>query len=101
MEARLAKLRAKEKAQREKSLKEPRPKKRKTEEKSEGGVTGDEEKFLLDDYDSDREQTSKSSRENATRGLSVETLALMEKLGMNIGAPEEKEQDLEDEIKVF
>jgi chromosome transmission fidelity protein 1 len=102
MEARLAKIRAKEKVQRDKYLRgEPPSKRRKTED---GGNTRngeDEEQFVLDDYDSDREGMGPITKEDARNTLSAETLALMEKLGMNLGPPKEEEEELEDEIKVF
>jgi len=98
IEARLAKVRAKEKAQREKYLKEP-PAKRRKEDKT-NGVPEDEEQFVLDDYESDRERKGSSGRRDAIIGLSAETLALMEKLGMNVGHPNEEDEELEDEVKV-
>jgi chromosome transmission fidelity protein 1 len=101
MEARLARVRAKEKAQKEKFLKGgPDPKRRRMEnkEKNEGK---DEEQFALDDYDSDQEGDGSLPKGGAANGLSAETLTLMKKLGMNIGPPKEEEGELEDEIKVF
>ncbi len=97
MEARLAKIRAKEKAQREKYLKgDQNFKRRKTEvEKDED----DEEQYVLDDYDSDREQ-SNLMKGAATTGFSAATLELMGKLGMGASAPAEEEVEVEDEIKV-
>jgi chromosome transmission fidelity protein 1 len=101
MEARLAKIRTKEKAQREKYLRgEPNSKRRKTGDKEKAGDGEDEDQFVLDDYDSDREGDISVAKENARNGLSAETLALMENLGMNLRPPKEEEQELEDEIKV-
>jgi chromosome transmission fidelity protein 1 len=101
MEARLAKIRAKEKAQQEKYLRgEPASKRRKTEDKGNTGDGEDEEQFLLDDYESDREGKDPMAKGDAGNGLSAETLALMEKLGMNLGPQKEEEEELEDEIKV-
>lgn len=102
MEARLAKVRAKEKAQREKFLRgEPASKRRKTEDRGKTIDGEDEEQFVLDDYESDREGEGLLTKGNARNGLSAETLALMEKLGMNLGPPKEEEEELEDEIKVI
>jgi chromosome transmission fidelity protein 1 len=102
MEARLAKIRAKEKVQREKYLRgEPASKRRKTEDKGKTGDVEDEEQFVLDDYESDREGEGSLAKGDARNGLSAETLALMEKLGMNLGPPKEEEEELEDEVKVF
>ncbi len=102
MEARLAKVRAKEKVQREKYLRGgPPSKRRKTEDKSKTGDGEDDEQFVLDDYDSDGEGKGPLAKGDTGNGLSAETLALMEKLGMNLGPPKEEEQELEEEIKVF
>lgn len=102
MEARLAKIRAKEKAQREKYLKgEPASKRRKMEDKGKTADREDEEQFVLNDYESDREGEGPLAKGDSTNGLSAETLALMEKLGMNLGLPKEEEEELEDNIKVL
>ena len=101
MEARLAKVRANEKAQREKYLKEPYAKRRKMEDDVDNGVSKDEEQFVLDEYDSDREGKALAVKGSISSGLSTETLALMEKLGMNAGHAKEEEEELEDEVKVL
>jgi chromosome transmission fidelity protein 1 len=96
MEARLAKIRAKEKAQREKYLKGDETfKRRKTAaDKDEDG----DEQFVLEDYDSDLEQSSHKKGITAT-GFSAATLELMGKLGMGTTVPDD-EDEMEDEIKV-
>jgi chromosome transmission fidelity protein 1 len=97
MEARLAKIRAKEKAQREQYLKGEQPfKRRKTE--ADKKDENDEEQFVLDDYDSDREQSNLKKGADTT-GFSAATLELMGKLGMGTSAPDE-EEEVEDEVKV-
>jgi chromosome transmission fidelity protein 1 len=98
MEARLEKIRAKEKAQREKYLKGDQTfKKRKTDvEKSE---EGDEEQFILDDYDSDREQNGIKNG-SAISGYSAMKLELMEKLGMGSSAIRDEDEEIPDETKV-
>ncbi|KAH7382985.1 helicase C-terminal domain-containing protein [Cadophora sp. MPI-SDFR-AT-0126] len=94
IEARLAKIRAKEKAQRDKYLKGDQSfKRRKVEAEN---VEDDEEQFVLDDYDSDREQGKGS-----TGGLSAKTLELMSKIGMGPAAMTEEDDEVEDEIKIF
>jgi chromosome transmission fidelity protein 1 len=97
MEARLAKIRAKEKAQREKYLKGDEAFKRRktTADKDED----DEEQFVLEDYDSDHEQNSHQKGIAAT-GFSVATLKLMGQLGMGTTAADNEEDEMEDEIKV-
>jgi chromosome transmission fidelity protein 1 len=98
MEARLAKIRAKEKAQRDNYLQGEQPfKKRKTEAGKKG--EDDEEQFVLDDYDSDREQNNLKKGADTT-GFSAATLELMGKLGMGTSAPDNEEDGVEDEIKV-
>jgi len=98
MEARLAKIRAKEKAQREKYLKGDQTfKKRRT--NAEKDDDDDEEQFVLEDYDSDREQGSLKKGVAAT-GFSAATLELMNKLGMGTSTANEEEDEVEDEIKV-
>jgi len=93
MEARLAKIRAKERAQRDKYLKGDQSfKRRKVETENNHD---DEEQFVLDDYDSDRDQNGTS-----TGGLSAKTLELMSKIGMGPAATTEEEDEVEDEIKV-
>jgi chromosome transmission fidelity protein 1 len=95
MEARLAKIRAKEKAQRERYLKgDQRHKKRKTEVDSHEDAAN-EEQFVLDDYDSDGEQNG-SKDGKASSGLSAATLELMNKLGMNITSKEEEGEEEEE-----
>jgi chromosome transmission fidelity protein 1 len=98
MEARLKKIRAKEKAQKVKYLKpEQAYKKRKPDALVTGNDDDSEEQFVLDDYDSDREQSTSVA---ASGGLSAATLELMEKLGMSVKASREEETEIEDEIKV-
>lgn len=99
MEARLSKIRAKEKAQRQQYLRgESAQKRRKPESNQKGDSDQDEEQFVLDDYESDDEKLN--SKTAGGGGLSAATLELMEKLGMNIGAPKEDDEEEEDEIKV-
>lgn len=93
MEARLAKIRAREKAQRDKYLKGDQNFKRRKVET--GNDDDDEEQFVLDDYESDREQGGSSSS-----GLSAKTLEMMSRIGMGPAALTEEEEEVEDEIKV-
>lgn len=97
METRLAKIRAKEKAQRERYLKGDQAFKRRKTEAEKGG--DDEEQFVLEDYDSDREQSS-VQKGVASTGFSAATLELMNKLGLGFTNTAEEEDEVEDEIKV-
>lgn len=96
MEARLAKIRAKEKVQKDRYLKgDHQVKKRKTYAET-PGKDGDEEQFVLDDYDSDQEQ--QSTKEGSL--YSAKTLELMEQLGMGSSIAQEEEEEVEEETKV-
>lgn len=98
IEARLAKVRAKDKAQKEKFLKaEPGAKRRKVGKHETLDGEDDEQQFILDDYDSDNEKPKKTEGANK---FSTETLALMGKLGMVNGPAKEELEELEDETKV-
>jgi chromosome transmission fidelity protein 1 len=101
METRLARVRVKEKAQREKYLSESKAKRRRKEDEANNGVAESEEQFLLDDYDSDQDGNVSFEQSNARSVLSAETLSLMEKLGMNVRPTKDEEEELEDEVKVF
>ncbi|KAL5323167.1 hypothetical protein ACEPPN_007695 [Leptodophora sp. 'Broadleaf-Isolate-01'] len=95
MEARLAKIRAKEKAQRDKYLKgEQSFKRRKVDA---GNDEDDEEQFVLDDYESDREQSGTGT----SSGLSAKTLEMMSRIGMGPATLTEEDEEVEDEIKIF
>ncbi|KUJ14865.1 CHL1 helicase [Mollisia scopiformis] len=99
MEARLARIRAKEKAQRDKYLKGDQGIKRRR-VNAEKNDDGDEEQFVLDDYDSDQEHNgSKSAKSGGA--FSAATLELMAKIGMGPVASKEEEDETEDEIKIF
>ena len=99
MEARLAKIRAKEKAQKLKYLKgdEQNFKKRKVDKNGDGKDSDDEEQFVLDDYESDGEN---ASTKGGLEGVySAATLALMDQLGIGTAIKEEEVED-EDATKV-
>ncbi|TVY33206.1 ATP-dependent DNA helicase, partial [Lachnellula occidentalis] len=98
MEARLAKIRAKEKTQKDRYLKgDHRVKKRKTDAET-SGKDGDEEQYVLDDYDSDQEQQSTKDEGSL---YSAKTLELMEQLGMGSSIAKEEEEEVEEETKIF
>ncbi|CZR57626.1 related to ATP-dependent RNA helicase CHL1 [Phialocephala subalpina] len=99
VEARLARIRAKEKAQRDKYLKGDQGVKRRKVDIDRGDEEG-EEQFVLEDYESDQEQNG--SKERKLGGVfSAATLELMAKIGMGPVAPKEEEDEVEDEIKIF
>ncbi|KFZ13095.1 hypothetical protein V501_03880 [Pseudogymnoascus sp. VKM F-4519 (FW-2642)] len=106
MEKRLENARKKEAAMKKRMLAESKGGKRRRVE--EGGLgmekQDDEEQFALDDYESDREADGASKSGNSSSGLSAETLALMDKLGVGYGKAreeEEEEEEVEEEIKIF
>ncbi len=98
METRLARVRAKEKAQRDRYLKgDQNFKKRKTADKN--GDESDEEQFVLYDYESDNEQ--KGSRITSSGEVfSAATLELMSQLRMGLSKEGEEEDEVEEETKV-
>ncbi|KAN0101688.1 DNA repair helicase [Hyaloscypha variabilis] len=100
MEVRLAKIRAKEKAQREKYLKGDQTFKKRKLDAEKDGDDDVEEQFILEDYESDREQGNLKKGVAAT-GFSTATLELMDKLGMGASTANEEDDEVEDEIKVF
>ncbi|KAG9244169.1 helicase C-terminal domain-containing protein [Calycina marina] len=98
LEARLTKIRAKEKSQRERYFKgEQRHKKRRKEPAS--TAEKDEEQFLLDDYESDGGMPAKNGSNG--EGFSTVTMELMEKVGMTRSTLAEEETEVEDDIKIF
>ena len=99
MEARLSKIRAKEKTQRDRYLKgNTNQKRRKTEVVQSSSEEGDEQ-FVLEDYNSDGERSGLKNGSKAGN-LSTTTLELMEKLGMDVGRLKEDDEVAEDEAKV-
>ena len=100
LEARLAKIRAKEKADRERYEKgEQKYKKRRTNADKDAADSDDEEQYVLEDYDSDKEQKSVKTGDAV---FSAETMALMEKLGMATSSLKQEEEEVgEEETKVI
>lgn len=97
MEARLAKVRAKEKAQKQRYLKEDQNFKKRRVDVTGDGDTKDEEQFVLDDYESDSEHAG--GKVTLDGVYSAATLALMDKLGIGQVLKEEEMEDA-DETKV-
>jgi chromosome transmission fidelity protein 1 len=101
-EERLAKVREREKKIKQKYENgEPLTKRRKVaSSRKESDL--DEEQFLLDDYESDKEDKGAGRGSNNPDGLSAETQALLKKLGMSIGMPTaEEDAEMPDELKIF
>ncbi|KAI9812801.1 MAG: ATP-dependent DNA helicase chl1 [Phylliscum demangeonii] len=104
LDARLAKIRARERKQRERFEKGEPVQKRLKGESHDEHLTLDEDaeaQFVLDDYDSGEEGHSAAAKGSAFDGLSTATKELMSKLGMKVGNDAEEELELEDETKVF
>ncbi|KAI9676879.1 MAG: ATP-dependent DNA helicase chl1 [Caeruleum heppii] len=100
-EARLAQIRAREQRQRERYANgEPASKKLKAEHDGNDVDGDDDTRFMLDDYESDGEHSTENRKATAA-GLSVETQALMKKLGIELQKPKEDDADVEDEVKIF
>lgn len=98
VEARLAKVRAKEKAQKDRFLRGETSVKRRRVEKGAEDDDQSDDQFALDDYESDREDGSKAAQD--TSGFSAQTLALMNKLGTSIQLQPEDDEEMEEEVKV-
>ncbi|EKD18760.1 putative ATP-dependent RNA helicase chl1 [Drepanopeziza brunnea f. sp. 'multigermtubi' MB_m1] len=96
MEARLAKIRAKEKAQRDKYMKGDQGFKRRKIDMA--NDDDDEEQYVLDDYESDREHNGGGG---SASGLSAETLKLLGQIGMGPTASQDEDEESEDETKIF
>ncbi|KXG45709.1 Helicase-like, DEXD box c2 type [Penicillium griseofulvum] len=60
----------------------------------------DDDQFVLDDYDSDTDNQKKQNSANSD-GLSASTLALLERFQGKFSAKKDKEDDGDDEIKIF
>jgi chromosome transmission fidelity protein 1 len=102
MEARLARIREKEKAERAKQLRQPNGKRRKKDEDPQNGSLGDEDQFVLDDYESDQETSKGEAKNDVTSSLSATTLEMMKSLGMYRDKGEEEDlEESEEEVKVF
>lgn len=103
LEARLAKIKQKEKLIKERYQNgEPSYKRRKVESDGTNGADTDEAQFLLDDYESDEEADKhfKSTTFNDA-GISAETQALMEQFGYAVKPKPEQEVEGMDETKIF
>ncbi|KAJ9648856.1 ATP-dependent DNA helicase chl1 [Coniosporium tulheliwenetii] len=104
LEARLAKIRAKEKRLKERYENgEPTHKKQKQRTATSAFVSEDDEaRFTLDDYESDDNADRKSdATTNADYGLSAETQALMSKLGMPTAGASTEDTEAMDKLKIF
>ncbi|KHJ30581.1 putative atp-dependent rna helicase chl1 [Erysiphe necator] len=113
LETKLAQIRLKEKTQRDQYLKRDKTyiisKKRKIDLSPDSKFENNENLYVLDDYESDQDQlNSYASDTNKLMNFgsnlySAETLALLNKLGINKSSnfETENEQDIEDEVKIF
>lgn len=102
LEKRLAKVREREKKVKQQYENgEPMTKRRKIVNADGDGEPG-EDQFLLDDYESDKEDGGGGRVNRNPDGLSAETQALLKKLGMNYGLPTiEEDAEMPDEMKIF
>ncbi|KAJ5816866.1 hypothetical protein N7447_009099 [Penicillium robsamsonii] len=99
-EARLAKIRQEEERLKlgQDSADRPRKKQRRDDSAPE---PVDDDQFVLDDYDSDTDNQKKQNDCANSEGLSASTLALLERFQGKFSAKKDKEDDGEDEIKIF
>jgi chromosome transmission fidelity protein 1 len=104
LEERLAKVREKDRRIKERARAQaPLVKRRRVTADDQTQPNLDEGHFLLDDYESDDDVHQGANNFSATdHGLSAETQALMEKLGLPSGGPKAKEDaEGQDELKIF
>lgn len=102
LEKRLSKVREREKkVKKQYENGEPVTKRRKI-ANADGASEPGEDQFLLDDYESDKEDGGGGRVNNNPDGLSAETQALLKKLGMNYGLPTiEEDAEMPDELKIL
>ncbi|GAB7341074.1 hypothetical protein MBLNU457_7392t1 [Dothideomycetes sp. NU457] len=98
LEEKLQAVRDRERKVRERAEGEPDRKRRKLDKHASDQVD-DEERFVLDDYDSDDGAKSKRKQDDKL-DLSAETRAMMQKLGMVLENKTEQ-GEIEDELKIF
>lgn len=96
MQARLAKVRAREKAQQDKYLRGDQTLKRRKMDVN-ADDEDNEDQYLLDDYESDRETGIAKSGSSSV--FSEATLKLMQQVGM-VNDAKDEDEEIEDEIKV-
>ncbi|KAI9722840.1 MAG: ATP-dependent DNA helicase chl1 [Chrysothrix sp. TS-e1954] len=103
LNARLAKIKAREDRARARFESGERPHKRQRldEAAQTFSAADDEATFLLEDYESDREDVTKFSSTRPDLGLSAETLSLLERASGGPVKTIDPEETVEDELKVF
>lgn len=99
METRLSRIRAKEKAERDRLRRGEQHFKKRKVAKEQGLERQHEDQYLLEDYESDKEDLPYSRTIDHSNGLSAATLALMEKIGLR-STSTTADDELEDETKV-
>jgi chromosome transmission fidelity protein 1 len=99
---RIAKIKAKEKRAKEHYTSGRSQFKRQKMSADEGQGEDDEAQFALADYESDNDslRTTKTGAFDES-GMSAETQALMESLGLSIGGSKPEEMEMPDETKIF
>ena len=103
LEDRIAKVKAKEKRINDRyQNREPLYKRQKLTPNDSNGNDGDEARFILADYESDDETSTKPKATSFNEyGLSAETEALMQQLGYSLGPKKEQPEEAVDELKIF
>ncbi|KAI9816568.1 MAG: ATP-dependent DNA helicase chl1 [Pycnora praestabilis] len=104
VETRLAKIRAKEKRQKEKYERgEPMQKKLRGDNDHNAAAEDDEDQFALDEYNSEEgnDQNKSATSYLSDNGLSAATQELMRKLGMDTAVHRDEEEELGDVLKIF
>ncbi|KAJ6111623.1 Helicase-like DEXD box c2 type [Penicillium sp. IBT 18751x] len=103
-EARLAKIKQEEerlKAGQDNS-EHPRKKQRLDKSSSQSDAKADDDQFLLDDYDSETEETKAQSVSGGADGLSASTLALLQRFqGQYSSGKQNEDDEAEEPVKIF
>ncbi|KAJ6178379.1 Helicase-like DEXD box c2 type [Penicillium mononematosum] len=100
-EARLANIRQEEERVKQAQDSADRPRKKLRLDDSAPELVEEDDQFVLDDYDSDTENRKKQNDSGNSDGLSASTLALLERFQGKFSTKKDKEDDGDDEIKIF
>ncbi|OQE00785.1 hypothetical protein PENVUL_c046G01102 [Penicillium vulpinum] len=101
-EARLAKIRQEEEHLKQVQYISDRPRKKQRLDEPTLELVNDEDRFVLDDYDSDTDNQKMQNNSRDSDSLSASTLALLERFqGKYSTQKKDEEDDGDDEIKIF
>ncbi|KAJ5726460.1 uncharacterized protein N7483_007817 [Penicillium malachiteum] len=99
-EARLAKIKQEEDQLRQTANQERPRKRQRVEETESTEKPDDEEQFVLEDYDSETDESKKQTDSGGVEGLSASTLALLERFKEKLSTQKQEEEE-NDSVKIF